>query len=80
MPLASTTRTTGQPVRRATSAVEPLPSEAPSNRPMTPSPITSSAPAPARAAKADRVSGRIAQASRLRQGRPLAALWKAGSM
>ena len=39
----SSTSTTGQPVRAARSAVEPVPSAAPSNRPMTPSTISRSA-------------------------------------
>ena len=81
MPRASTTRTTGQPVAAARDAVEPRPSgPAPSKRPMTPSPRISSASAEARARTAARVAGRMAQVSRLKQGRPEAARWKAGSM
>ncbi len=82
---ASTTRITGRPSRAAVSAVEPdaLPAgvpddaprggSAPSNRPMTPSPITISVSDPARPNSDAIVSERIAQLSMFRQGRPLAA-------
>ena len=72
---ASTTRMTGHPVTVANSAVEPTsPSgPVPSNRPITPSHSTISASASSAATRAARVAGRIAQGSRLRQSRPLAA-------
>ncbi len=81
---ASMTRTTGHPVARERSAVEPrgspLPTKAPSNSPMTPSQITTSAFRARRQAASAKVSGRMAQESRLRHGLPVAAAWKAGSM
>ena len=77
---ASTIRTMGQPVRRDTSAVEPVPSGAPSNSPITPSPMTSSASDAARQASAANVSERKAQASRLTDAQPQAAAWNPGSM
>ena len=52
MPRASTTRITGRSNRLARSAVEPWPSAAPSNSPITPSPSTRSAPAHDRIAQA----------------------------
>ena len=80
IPLASTTSTTGHPVTIATLAVVPSSPAAPSNRPITPSPMISSTPADASLAAAEKVSGRMAQPSRLMHGRPLAAAWNAGSM
>ena len=54
MALASTTSTTGASSRRATSAVDDgVPSDDPSNRPITPSTTSRSAPAAARAASGD---------------------------
>ena len=79
-PRTSTTRTTGQPVAAARSAVEPLSRVAPSKSPMTPSHTRISAPSPRRRATAARLRRGMAQGSMLRQGRPLAALWNAGSM
>ena len=52
MPRASTTRITGRSSRLARSAVEPWPSPAPSNRPITPSPSTRSTPSATRSASA----------------------------
>ena len=81
-PRASTTSTTGQPVTRASSAVEPAsPSRpVPSNSPITPSQRTMSAPASRSATSPARVAGRIPQTSRFTQGLPEAAAWKVGSI
>ena len=64
MPRTSTTSTTGRASDAARSAVLPLPSAAPSNRPVTPS-TTASWPSTAVASVAAVNSGRIAQGSRL---------------
>ena len=67
---ASTTRITGSPSPAARSAVEPVPSAAPSNRPMTPSTSSRSAAAACTAASAASRAGRMAQGSRLTAARP----------
>jgi hypothetical protein len=75
------TRTTGQPVAAARSAVEPSPAAPmPSKSPMTPSQSTSSDSASRRRARSVSIAGRIAQGSRLMQGPPEAAAWKEASM
>ena len=58
--------------RRSTTA---SPSAAPSNRPMTPSMTSTSAPAPARAASGPMASAPHSHGSRLRGGRPEARAW-----
>jgi len=82
-PLASITRTTGQPIRCAKSALAPLPvapgAATPSNSPIDPSARTRSAPS-ATVNIPSSIPGGIAQVSRLNEKRPLAARWKAGSM
>jgi len=74
LPFASATSTTGHPVSRASSAVEPVsPSgPVPSKRPMTPSHTTISAALSSPPTSPASVAGRIAQGSRLRHGTPLA--------
>ena len=75
----STTSTILRPSAAARSAAEPLPSAAPSNRPIIAS-TTRPPVARASAASPSSSAGRIAQGSRLTQGAPLAAAWKAGSI
>ncbi|HZT65492.1 MAG TPA: hypothetical protein VFA11_06865 [Acidimicrobiales bacterium] len=79
---ASTTRTTGASIRRATEAVlaSGPPPDAPSNRPITPSTTSTSAPAAARPARPAMASSPQIQLSRLRPGRPVAMAWYPGSM
>ena len=73
MPEASTTSTTGQPVRRDRSAAEPRPSGAPSNSPITPSTTMADASRCKSVISADRVPSDMDQVSRLWHVRPLAA-------
>ncbi len=82
-PETSSTRTTGQPIICAMSALAPVPNSpglaTPSNRPIEPSARIRSASAATDTSPAMR-SGVIAQLSRLTDARPEAAAWKAGSM
>ena len=73
MPVTSTTSSTGRPNRAAMSAVAPVPSDAPSNRPMTPSPSSRSQPRPLSSSSPAKVSKRMAQGSMLKVARPVAA-------
>ena len=79
MPRASTTRITGRSNRLARSAVEPWLSAAPSNSPITPSPRTRSASRTIASPSPASVSSRIAQLSKLKQGREVARAWNIGS-
>ncbi len=69
-----------RPRYRRSIPVRPADAGTPSNKPIRPSQITSSAPSPDRAARLSTRSGVMAQPSRLKLGRPVARVWKAGSM
>ena len=76
-PETSSTKTTGQPIRAAASALAPVPASpglaTPSNKPIDPSAMISSAPA-ATLTNPCRRAGDIAQVSRLTETRPAAAV------
>ena len=74
---ASTTRTTGASISRATCAVEAYPSvpKAPSKRPITPSMTAMSAPEEPWRSNGISLSSPCRNGSRLRAGRPVASAW-----